>query len=405
MGTRNNIPGTSAFGSLWAGGLALIVLLGCEQKPAAAPAKPAETNHQSTLAAPATAAPAAPPAWTPPAIPPGAETPPVRPRGAPTGTFVDRAADADFRLVSYNVLWNSIFVEVNPVNAARFVRVMRALDPDIVALQEIGVTSWMRAQNPDVREWSEQDVVHVLNAILPLEGGGSWHAHRAFDNVIVSRWPLSLMRTDTEPPGERVQAIALVDLPDERFVIDFYVFNNHYKCCGGEENDPRRQQQSDAIIAWIRDARTPGGHLDLPAHTGLAVVGDLNIVGGFQPVQTLLDGDIQNEARYGADFAPDWDDSALTDLHPRHNGDGTDDYTWRNDNDQWDPGRLDFIIYSDSVLEARHSFVLNTTTMSDEDLAAAGLERLDVTVDATGAEFDHLPLVVDFRVTVERAPS
>jgi hypothetical protein len=57
MGTRNNIPGTSAFGSLWAGGLALIVLLGCEQKPAAAPAKPAETNHQSTLAAPATAAP------------------------------------------------------------------------------------------------------------------------------------------------------------------------------------------------------------------------------------------------------------------------------------------------------------------------------------------------------------
>lgn len=320
------------------------------------------------------------------------------PGRAPTGTFLDRAPEADLRLMDYNVLWNTLFEEESAQGAAKFARLVRALDPDILTLQEIGLPSWKREQDPQARDWKAADVVRLMNKIQPPPPSGTWYAHQAYDNVIVSKYPLRMSASNTRPRGQRQQALALVDLPDATFALDFYVMNNHYKCCGGEDNDPQRQQQSDAIIAWLRDARTPGGAIDLPPGTAIAVTGDLNIVGGFQPVQTLLNGDIRDEARYGEDFPPDWDDTALADLHPRHNIDGADDYTWRNDNDQWAPGRIDFIIYTDSVLEVAKKFVLNTTTMTDEDLRAAGLERFDVTVDNEGKEFDHLPLVVDFRV-------
>jgi len=314
----------------------------------------------------------------------------------PTGTLIDRADPDAVRLVSYNVLWNSIFAEMDSRGAEKFARLVRALDPDILCLQEIGVhpRDWDR---PDARRWTAADVVELMNVHLPREGG--WHGFQGGDNVVVSRFPLSRTRSRTVPEPERSQAVALVDLPDSRFEVDFYVLVNHFKCCDPERFDGLRQQQADAIVAWLRDVRTPGGAEDLPPGTPFAVVGDLNIVGSFQPVVTLVEGDVWDEERYGVDFPPDWDASTLVDLRPRHNGHPEgDDWTWRDDTDRFPPGRLDFVLYSDSVLEVLRSFTLNTTTWSDEDLARAGLERYDVTADEEGRVFDHLPLVADFRV-------
>lgn len=360
-------------------GLAL-GLGGCERRmtPPPAPPPPLDGSGMMTRAA---AQPAV--AWP---------APPT------SGTFLDRAPNSDLRFVSYNVLWNTIFEDVSPAQAAKFVRLMRALNPDVLALQEIGLHPEDRGKQ-GARARTASEVVDVMNAALPPPPGATWHAWQGSDNVVVSKYPLRMTLKDTTPAGDRKQALALVDLPDDRFHVDLYVFNNHYKCCGGEANDPQRQKQSDAIAAWIRDARTPGGHVDLPPGTPIIVAGDLNIVGGFGPVRTLLEGDIVDEATYGPDAPPDWDDTAFTDLRPRHNGDGADEYTWRDDNDRWPPGRLDFIIYSDSVLEPARSFVLNTVSMSDLDLQATGLQRFDVTADDAGRTYDHLPLVVDFRVT------
>lgn len=373
----------------------MICLAGCERGETPRSAEP------QGAAAPEAVAPVEP-TWTPPQIPNAAKAPPAKPLGMPTGTFVDRPAGAQLRLVSYNVLWNNMFAEVSEGNADKFVRVMRALNPDVVALQEIGVTSWMRDKDPMARDWSARDVVHVMNAALPLSGGMSWEAHKAYDMVIASRYPLTMQATNTDPAGDREQAMALVDLPDGRFQCDLYVMNNHYKCCDPEKYDKRRQRQSDAIVNWVRDARTPGGNIDLPEGSAIAVVGDLNIVGSFQPVQTLLDGDIIDEEKYGEDFPPDWDDTDMTDAHPLHNIDGPDDYTWRSDDQEekrgFGPSRMDYIVYTDSVLEVVQKFVLNTTTMSQDTLAAAGLTTYDVTVDDVGREYDHLPLVADFRV-------
>ncbi|MCG8408321.1 MAG: endonuclease/exonuclease/phosphatase family protein [Phycisphaerales bacterium] len=310
---------------------------------------------------------------------------------AQTGTFLDRPVSSDLRVVTYNVHWDSIFPDDDPNNhpfrsfdkVDEFRRVIVALNPDIMCLQEINGD-----RNP-------QDIADIFDQVLPLSGG-QWQAMIGHSNVIVSRYPLSMMAEHTVPAGQRAQAMALVDLPNETYLSDIYLINEHYRCCGGVDNDPQRQQQSDAVVNWMRDARSPGEFISLPEDTPIVVLGDFNIVGGPGPLDTLLCGNISDEGTYGNDSPPDWDGTCNVDVHPMHNGAGSDDYTWRNDNSNFDPGRLDYITFSDSLIMAVHDFVLNTTLMSPSDLNAVGLQQFDVVLNPPG-HFDHLPLVVDFR--------
>ncbi len=170
-------------------------------------------------------------------------------RTAPS-TFLERPDSSDLRVVSYNVYWDKIFPDEDQQQAEKFIRVVKALDPDVLNLQEI--------------RRDAADVVAVMNAALPLPNGKSWHAFKGYTNVIVSKYPLKMTADRTDPPGQRGLAMALVDLPDDRFAVDLYVLNNHFKCCGDTENDRQRQQQSDAVINWVRDACTAGGAIDLP---------------------------------------------------------------------------------------------------------------------------------------------
>ncbi|MBK9129255.1 MAG: endonuclease/exonuclease/phosphatase family protein [Phycisphaerales bacterium] len=387
---------------IWAACL-LLTPVACERNAPPQPATPAATSADaqssptatappaSVVAAPPAVASAAPQVRVPVAPPPV----PIPPR-EPTRTFLDRPEAAGvFRVVSYNIKWNSIFPAVSKEGAEKFARVFRALDPDVIGLQEIGRNPSER-DNPAARTWTADDVRQLLDQLRPLPGGARWHAYGANSNVIASKYPLQMTSDRVRPPGERGPAIALVDLPTPKGPRGLYVVNTHHKCCDGTKNDPRRQVQSDAIMAWIRDARQTGGEVDLEDGTGIVILGDFNLVGGQQPLVTLTDGDIVDEQRFGADFEPDWDETSLTDAKPMHNIDGSESWTWRDDNQPFEPGRLDFIVYSDSVLEAVKKFGLNTTAMADEELEAAGLQRWDVCKDDIGREYDHLPLVVDF---------
>ncbi len=362
-------------------GLCLLVsLLACERSQPTT--KPPDQKSATTASAPSSS-------------PAGSAT--SRPLGPPTGTFIDREDPLDLRLLCYNVLWNSIFPDVDRVGAEKFARLVAALNPDVLALQEIGVHPRDR-DRPKGRAKSAEDVRQLLDTVAALPDGNRWHAVGGGDCVIASKYPLKLAADQPDPPGERKLAMALVDLPDAYFGPDLYVINTHFKCCDGQTNDPLRQKQSDAIAAWIRDLTTPGGQLDLPAGTAIVIAGDLNIVGGFQPVKTLLEGDIVDNDRYGEDWPPDWDRTPLADAHPLHNLTGPEDWTWRDDEQPYPPGRLDFVLYADSVLEAVKKFALNTTAMTDQDLKAAGLNRFDSAKDEVGRSYDHLPLVVDFQL-------
>jgi endonuclease/exonuclease/phosphatase family metal-dependent hydrolase len=312
---------------------------------------------------------------------------------AQTGTFIDRLLPTDLRMVSYNVLWDSIFPDRDATKAAKFSRVVNALNPDILNLQEIG-------DSFDLEEWTPKngtDVRNLLNTIAPISGGGSWNVYMGGDNVIASKYPLSMQRSNTFPVGDKPQAIALVDLPDAQFPTDFYIINNHFKCCGGSSGDEevRRQLQADGIANWLRDAKNPGGNITLAPGTPFAVVGDLNIVGTQTPLNTVINGTIVNEGIYGSDSPPDWNGTSLTDARPVHNNTGTTTYTYRSGSTQ---SRLDYIIYSDSNLEVGRKFVLNTVSMTSAQRTATGLLQYDTAQGNSSTYFDHLPVVVDFRI-------
>ena len=54
--------------------------------------------------------------------------------------------------------------------------------------------------------------------------------------------------------------------------------------------------------------------------------------------------------------------------------------------------------FTDSVMSIDQKFVLDTTTMSESDLSALGMQRSDVLYDGNIGIYDHLPLVTDFVV-------
>jgi endonuclease/exonuclease/phosphatase family metal-dependent hydrolase len=313
-----------------------------------------------------------------------------------TEPFVARLAESDLRVFNYNI--NSVYpneelLEDKPIMSEKFARLLKATRPDIITLQEIP------------GELSAERIVELLNSILPLGDDASWYAYKGgsnfMDNVIAARFPLSMTGWETIPPSGQSRptrlAYALVDLPDDQFATDAYVLSVHFKCCDGTKNDPIRQSQIDAIMGWLRDAKTPGDHVDIPENTAILLTGDMNTVGGPGILETAVLGNIKDEEQFGADFLPDWDDTDFVDSNPPHNAIGPDDYTWRNDASQYPPGRLDYVIYSDSVLQAVKKYILNTTTMSDELLKANDLMRYDVAEDDEGIKFDHLPIIVDFR--------
>lgn len=314
---------------------------------------------------------------------------PVRIDAAATGgTFLDRDP-AQVRVATFNVNWDSIYSRVNAARAAGFARLAAAVAPDIWAFQELDTTTLGQTAS------TAGELGVLLDLVQPVPGG--WHVYKSGELAFASRWPLGFTRSNILPAGSKPVVAALVDLPNDIYPVDLYLLNSHHKCCSGLSNEVSRQSSSDAMVSWMRDARAPGGAVSLPYATPMVALGDFNIVGGTQPLTTILGGDIRDTARYGEDSPPDWDGTENGLVDARHNGlvEG-DTYTWRNDTGGFAPSRLDFITYSDSVLAIGTSFVVNTVAMSDTELAAVGLERYDATYDGSRGVYDHLPLVVDF---------
>jgi len=277
---------------------------------------------------------------------------------------LSKEEDADIRVLTYNVLSDGLFLRTDT-----FTRILQALQPDIINFQEI-------------YSHSASQTATIIEAILPSGPGQQWYANRAFDCVTVSKYPIS-NHWEIE-----TNLAVLINLPDANYPKDLFIINSHLPA---GDNDVQRQQECDSIMAFIRDFETAGGIYDLPSDTPVVHLGDMNLVGYAQQLTTLLTGDIADEATYGPDFSPDWDGSSLTDVLACHTA-TRDSYTWRRDTSSFTPGRLDYIIFSDSVVEVRRNFALWTETMSPEDLAAYGLQASD-----TRNASDHLPVVADFR--------
>lgn len=274
---------------------------------------------------------------------------------APT---LDRTPGA-LRVLSYNVLRDNVF---QGEAKAAFLRIVRALQPDVVAFQE-------------VYDNSGADAAALVSEAL----GGTWyHGDAGSDNLIVSRTPVRLERD--LGGNSAFLLVAPADWPHDLLVI-----NAHTPCCG---NEAGRRDETDRYMQFLRQVQE-GAVEGVDPETPFAIVGDLNMVGTDRPLRAMLTGDLVDNARYGPDFAPDLDGSDLTDALPLHLG-APAAYTWYQADSSFPAGRLDFVVYTDSALDLPNAFVLYTPELSTEVLEATGLRASDTDVAS-----DHLPLVAD----------
>ena len=118
---------------------------------------------------------------------------------------------------------------------------------------------------------------------------------------------------------------------------------------------------------------------------GLVIGGDLNLVGSARPLARLRSGLGSGGNDLGVARLPRLRDRSLV--------------TWRTtrEGDPFSPGRLDYVLYRESVLQVERAFVFDAADLSPGALQLLGVREPDT------LESDHLPLVVDFRVRQESA--
>ncbi|MCB0305592.1 MAG: endonuclease/exonuclease/phosphatase family protein [Calditrichaeota bacterium] len=275
------------------------------------------------------------------------------------------------RLMSYNVLSDGFFV---PSRQPSFARILQALQPAIIGFQEI----------------YDHDATQVRDAVAAILPGQQWYGAGIEPDIFaVSRYPISSSFAIEGTNSSNQNGAFLLDLRPQ-FDSDLLFIVAHTPCC---TNNTGRQYEIDAIMAFIREARAPGGELTLEPNTPIVITGDMNLVGDAQQLTTLLTGEIINTNPFGPSFSPDWDGSDFSDLLPRHTLLPMT-FSWYSPSSTFSPGRLDAMIYSDSVIEPLQSFLLFTPALSADTLAAYGL----LAGDATTAS-DHLPVVGDFRLS------
>ncbi|MBT5928393.1 MAG: hypothetical protein HOH33_17455 [Verrucomicrobia bacterium] len=295
--------------------------------------------------------------------------------------------------MSWNIWRNSIF-KPDEKRHKSFERIIKAVQPDIICLQEV---------NP----MNARSLIQLMDRLLPLEEPHQWHVHSApnTDLIIASRYPLRRREYEYVIPVKAIhpdfhlgQIMCLVDLPDARNLPDLYLMTAHFR---SGPNIESRQMQADSIVSKLRQLHKKKHPNALPTGTPIIILGDLNVYASTpddpaQHLSTLLTGNVVDEVKFGADMLPDWDETFLMEVKPRHNGREKNWYTWRDDNKQFAPGALDRVIYTDSVMGVQNSFVLNTTIMSSSELNQSGLLTEDVLRSEKTGDFDHLPVVTDF---------
>jgi endonuclease/exonuclease/phosphatase family metal-dependent hydrolase len=287
-------------------------------------------------------------------------------------TPLPRPGDGSLRLAAWNVLFGKIF-DTNAAVTAAYDRILTVLAPDVISFEEI----W---------DQSAAQLVTRLNQLVPEQG--PWTAVKLdAGNIIAARFPIR--QSWLVQSGYRESA-ALVDV--SAVLGDSLLFiANHLRCCSA---NAERQDEADGLIQFLHNARNPGGAITLRPGTPMVLVGDFNLVGDSQQYTTLMTGDIVDNAGYGPDSPPDWDGSALADLVPLF-PDSPEAATWWDNGSTYSPGRLDLILYTDSVLEALRGGVVATPFLAPELLGAWGLQAGDAWTAS-----DHFAVWGDFRLTV-----
>ncbi len=269
------------------------------------------------------------------------------------------------RVLSYNVLIDGLF---DGFRGPPMSRLIETIAPEIIGFQEI-------------YDHGSLEVASKIESILPTGPNQQWyHAKEGSDIIAISKYPI-LESYAIDNNGAFLLDMESAAGGELLFIVA------HTPCCG---NNMERQLEIDAIMAFIRNAQNGIGPLQLVEDTPIIIVGDMNLVGYQQQLITLLTGSIVYNDFYGPDFNPDWDDSDLEDSRPFTTG-LPNNFTWFNEGSSYSPGRLDFIVYTGSVLELTNNYTLFSRMLPADTLNAYDLMQEDAVVAS-----DHLPIVSDF---------
>ncbi|MBT8398228.1 MAG: endonuclease/exonuclease/phosphatase family protein [Gemmatimonadetes bacterium] len=276
----------------------------------------------------------------------------------------------------------------------RFARVMAAMDPDVLLLDEV----YGAVTEADLRAFFSRPELAAREPwefVLGKSGGRQ-------KTVVASRVgirPELALEDVLYPDGalgplaERFpEAERLWDLERERGLattgawveaagqpILFVPIDLQSAGYDGSFEDHLRVLQARTLRAVVMGALADSGR---PA--GVVIGGDLNLVGSHVPLDSLV---------HGLDGARDLipvDTYRLTDRSIA---------TWRNPDTQFTPGRLDYVLISSSTLSADQAFAFEVGELSTEMQ-----ERLGLAPEDTRLTADHLPLVVDLSITGDPAP-
>ena len=277
---------------------------------------------------------------------------------------LSRAGDAGLRIVSWNVKQGALLTNSEP-----FGRVLAAVDPDVILLQELTDRN------------TAGQIKGFLNRWLPHNGPQEWHVVFGAGGgnlrcAVASRVELRIV----EPlqliwypdwPDHAVRAVgAIVERAGKRLLI----VSIHLRAGGraGSYKDRTRQVEADAIRRAIQQAASG------QPYDGLIVAGDFNLVGSRQPLDLVAEG-------------LDADGSALA-VAEAYQLDGLSNATWSDPDEPFVPGRLDYLLYSDATLTLARAFVLDS-----RDLNPRWLDRHGLKLDDTASASDHLPLIADVK--------
>ena len=279
---------------------------------------------------------------------------------------LERESESDIRIISYNT-WNEGILDSE--RQIRFKRIIQGLNPDVIGLQEHG-------------EWDQID--GIIQSWFPDE---EWYASWTYnDLVILSRFPIL---NDANIISSGRTMAALLNTVNE-LGHNLLIFNSHLSCC---DNDESRQQQVDEFSGVWRDWMQEGsGPFEIEEQTPFIHIGDFNFVGYSQQIRTIRDGDIEDQEEFGNDYFPDWDSTPIRELFPRHSHKRMG-YTWRNDGSSFNPGKLDYVFYSNFTINPGNYYILNTLELNDATLEYFGFQRYDTHIAS-----DHLPIVFDISI-------
>jgi endonuclease/exonuclease/phosphatase family metal-dependent hydrolase len=293
-----------------------------------------------------------------------------------------RLTGTDFRIVFWNVARGAYIRNPEP-----FSRVLSAVRPDIIVLDEVPPTT----NAEEIRQFLRQSFILDSWNVYFGEGGNDqrtiiasradvrpaepfrkvgWTDHDiatlvAMSNAEDAEAQVRRWLGDSVPTGG-----ALVTIGDRMLLVA----GVDLQCCGGYETiqDRRRIVEAEAVNRAIRDtlASTP---VD-----GVVLGGDFNLVGDPAVLSIA-----------GGNAAPDG--TSLTRARALQI-DGLTDATWASPDEPFVPGRLDNVLYSDGTLAVKRAFVFDSGDLTQRWQAYHGVRAGD-----SPAASDHFPVVVDFQ--------